>query len=123
MPSQSGPAAARNAGWHAALGQLVAFTDDDCVPQPEWLATLAAALQVADIAQGCTLPDPAQEHLLGPFARTMDVRSETGYYQTCNVGYRRSVLEAVGGFDDDLRQAAIRPRRSFRQAVQSNAYG
>jgi GT2 family glycosyltransferase len=51
------------------------------------------------------VPDPAQQHLLGPFARTMEVRSETGYYQTCNVGYRRSVLEAVGGFDDDLRQA------------------
>ena len=105
MPRQSGPAAARNAGWRAAEGPLVAFTDDDCVPQPDWLATLADALVHADIAQGCTQPDPAQQHLLGPFARTMDVRSETGYYQTCNVAYRRSVLEAVGGFDDDLRQA------------------
>ncbi len=105
MPRQSGPAAARNAGWRAADGPLVAFTDDDCVPQPDWLATLAAALVDADIAQGCTQPDPAQQHLLGPFARTMDVRSETGYYQTCNVGYRRSVLETVNGFDDDLRQA------------------
>jgi glycosyltransferase involved in cell wall biosynthesis len=105
MAAQSGPAAARNAGWRAATGELVAFTDHDCVPQPRWLATLAAALADADVAQGATLPDPAQEHLLGPFARTMDVRSETGYYQTCNVGYRRSVLESVGGFDDDLRQA------------------
>jgi len=105
MPSQSGPAAARNAGWRAATGDLIAFTDDDCVPQPEWLATLATALSASDIAQGCTLPDPAQLHLLGPFARTMDVRSETGYYQTCNVAYRRATLDAVGGFDDDLRQA------------------
>lgn len=105
MPGQSGPAAARNAGWRAAEHALIAFTDDDCVPQPQWLATLAEALASVDIAQGCTRPDPAQEHLLGPFARTMDVQSETGYYQTCNVGYRRAVLEAVGGFDDDLRQA------------------
>lgn len=105
MPGQSGPAAARNAGWRAATGELIAFTDDDCVPQPSWLATLTRALADVDIAQGCTLPDPVQEHLLGPFARTMDVRSETGYYQTCNVGYRRATLGAVGGFDDDLRQA------------------
>jgi hypothetical protein len=105
MPGQSGPAAARNAGWRAVRSPLVAFTDDDCVPQPGWLALLAAALADVDIVQGCTLPDPAQQHMLGPFARTMDVRSETGYYQTCNVGYRRSALEAVGGFDDDLRQA------------------
>jgi len=105
MTTQSGPAAARNAGWRAARGSVVLFTDDDCVPQPGWLATLITALDEVDIAQGCTVPDPAQLHLLGPFARTMEVRSETGYYQTCNVGYRRAVLEGVHGFDDDLRQA------------------
>ena len=105
MPGQSGPAAARNAGWRATAARKVLFTDDDCVPQPGWLRTLTAALDDADIAQGATVPDPAQRHLLGPFARTMEVTSETGYYQTCNVAYRRAVLERVGGFDDDLRQA------------------
>src|SRR3954451_1903550 len=105
MVTQSGPAAARNAGWRAAKGSLVLFTDDDCVPQPGWLSTLAGALAEVDVAQGCTQPHPEQLYLLGPFARTMEVRSETGYYQTCNVGDRRSVLEAVNGFDDDLRQA------------------
>jgi cellulose synthase/poly-beta-1,6-N-acetylglucosamine synthase-like glycosyltransferase len=105
MQQQRGPAAARNAGWRAARGALIAFTDDDCVPQTGWLATLASALADVDIAQGCTVPDPDQLYLLGPFARTMEVRSETGYYQTCNVAYRRSTLEAVNGFDDDLRQA------------------
>src|SRR3954451_14108406 len=105
MATQSGPAAARNAGWRAAKGSLVLFTDDDCVPHPRWLSTLADALAEVDVAQGCTEPDPEQRYLLGPFARTMEVRSETGYYQTCNVGYRRAVLEGVHGFDDDLRQA------------------
>jgi cellulose synthase/poly-beta-1,6-N-acetylglucosamine synthase-like glycosyltransferase len=105
MATQSGPAAARNAGWRAAKGSLVLFTDDDCVPQPRWLSILADALAEVDVAQGCTQPDPEQLYLLGPFARTMEVRSETGYYQTCNVGYRRSVLQAVDGFDDELWQA------------------
>ncbi|HEY8976666.1 MAG TPA: glycosyltransferase family 2 protein, partial [Burkholderiaceae bacterium] len=32
-----GPAAARNRGWRAAQGRVVAFTDDDTVPDPDWL--------------------------------------------------------------------------------------
>src|SRR5205085_11481255 len=33
-----GPACARNAGWHAARAPVVAFTDDDTIPDPSWLA-------------------------------------------------------------------------------------
>jgi glycosyltransferase involved in cell wall biosynthesis len=36
--SAHGPAAARNAGWRIARGEIVAFTDDDCIPDPRWLA-------------------------------------------------------------------------------------
>src|SRR4051794_14713957 len=32
-----GPAAARNAGWRAGHGTIVAFTDDDCLPDTRWL--------------------------------------------------------------------------------------
>ena len=39
-----GPARARNLGARAARGRLLAFTDDDCRPQPGWLAALEAAL-------------------------------------------------------------------------------
>src|ERR671939_157896 len=39
-----GPAAARNAGWRAAHGPIIAFTDDDCVPTPDWLAAGVAAV-------------------------------------------------------------------------------
>src|SRR5437868_5684485 len=34
----AGPAAARNAGWRAARGAVIAFTDDDTIPDPGWLA-------------------------------------------------------------------------------------
>jgi GT2 family glycosyltransferase len=36
-----GPAAARNRGASRARGSLLAFTDDDCLPDPDWLAVLA----------------------------------------------------------------------------------
>jgi GT2 family glycosyltransferase len=38
----AGPAAARNQGARHAAGRLLAFTDDDCVPAPEWLELLLA---------------------------------------------------------------------------------
>ncbi|CAB4913641.1 unannotated protein [freshwater metagenome] len=41
--ANAGPSAARNTGARAASGALLAFTDDDCEPDPAWLVTLAAA--------------------------------------------------------------------------------
>jgi glycosyltransferase involved in cell wall biosynthesis len=38
----SGPAAARNTGAKRARGMLLAFTDDDCIPKPDWIRKLAA---------------------------------------------------------------------------------
>jgi glycosyltransferase involved in cell wall biosynthesis len=100
----AGPAAARNRGWRAACAELVAFTDDDCVPQPGWLHALRAALADVDIAQGRTVPDPRDAERLGPFGRTLEVTAELGYYQTCNMAYRRDALERVGGFDERFRR-------------------
>src|SRR5512138_3404025 len=40
-----GPAAARNLGWRMARGEIIAFTDDDCLPEPDWLKEGVAALK------------------------------------------------------------------------------
>ena len=98
-----GPATARNLGWKAARASVVAFTDDDCAPQPRWLRAMLAALADADVVQGRTMPDPTRVARLGPFSHTIHVESETGYYETCNMAYRRSVLEQLGGFDETFR--------------------
>jgi GT2 family glycosyltransferase len=42
---QAGPASARNEGARLATGRYLAFTDDDCVPARDWLATLVARLE------------------------------------------------------------------------------
>lgn len=105
-----GPATARNVGWRAARAPLIAFTDDDCTPQPGWVAALARALGHVDVAQGRTTRDPT-DTTTGWFAWAPEVSSEGGFYETCNIGYRRAVLDAVGGFDESFR-----PRRSSRSS-------
>lgn len=95
-----GRAPGRNAAWRACHASIVAFTDDDCSPTAQWLENgLVQIEQGADIVVGRTAPRPDQLHLLGPFSRTMNTTDER-YFATCNIFYRRSDLEAVGGFDE-----------------------
>jgi GT2 family glycosyltransferase len=104
-PESGGPATARDQGWRAARGALIAFTDDDCVPEPEWLeAGIAAAGDREDaLVQGRTEPPEGEFERLGalekPFTRTIRVRELDPAFQTCNVFYARPLLERIGGFD------------------------
>jgi GT2 family glycosyltransferase len=99
----AGPATARNIGWRGSSAPLVAFTDDDCVPTGEWVAGMARALDRAEIVQGRTSIDPAVT-AWGAFARTQVWDTWSGYFAGCNVGYRRPLLERVGGFDEVFRR-------------------
>jgi GT2 family glycosyltransferase len=97
-----GPAGGRNSGWRLARAPLIAFTDDDCVPDQGWLGAALAAHRErpAAIIQGRTEPDPAELALDGVLSRTMRVEQLGPEYQTCNIFYPRTVLESLGGFDE-----------------------
>lgn len=100
-----GRATARDDGWRKATAELIAFTDDDCVPTPGWLVagTEAAARNPGAIVQGRTDPTPGELERLGPlarpFARTISVPEFDPALQTCNVFYPRSLVERIDGFD------------------------
>ncbi|MGH2728636.1 MAG: glycosyltransferase, partial [Actinomycetota bacterium] len=94
---------ARNLGWSRSRAPIVAFTDDDCVPVPDWLERGLAAMGTGRrVVVGRTEPDPAQAHLQGPFSRSISVLDAT-YFETCNIFYRKTDLEAAGGFDEAFR--------------------
>ena len=106
-----GLSAARNAGTRAAMGDIVAFTDDDCIPAAEWieqlLAAFAADTQLAAVT-GPMLPPPGVEGV-GVASRTSTVRRvfsrralpwEIG--TGGNTAVRRGWLERLSGYDERL---------------------
>lgn len=98
QPQRRGPAAARNRGWQAAKAPIVAFTDDDCLPEPNWLkAALARFDQGATVVTGqlwMPLPDRPTHH-----DRTAAFL-ETAEFITANCFCLRSALAQVGGFEE-----------------------
>jgi GT2 family glycosyltransferase len=107
LEERRGPSVARNAGWQAARAPLVAFTDDDCRPAPDWLERLLAAWRdetgSADVVlQGRTEPDPEEAHLYHRLARSQRITGPSDWYQCCNIAYPRELLERIGGFDAEF---------------------
>lgn len=93
-----GLAAARNAGWRAAHGEIVAFTDEDCIPELHWLRAGSAAFvgAVAAVAGKVVVP---LLHTYTDYEYNTAQLSQ-GEFVTANCFYRRDVLLQVGGFDE-----------------------
>jgi glycosyltransferase involved in cell wall biosynthesis len=108
-----GPYEARQAGVEASSARFIAFTDSDCVPQPKWLEAGVAALESgADVVNGPTVP----ERPVAPLERAMS-SGEEGLYPTCNMFYRRSAFDAVGGFRESPAD------RVFSEGTTERAWG
>lgn len=92
-------AAKRNQGARASLGDWLAFIDDDCIADPDWIS--GAVPWFEDSANGAVegakmVPQPTRPTV--PY-NGMKGLSRPGGYQTCNMFYRREAFERVGGFD------------------------
>lgn len=110
----SGLSAARNIGAEAATGEILAYTDDDCEPDREWLVRLGKAFLNSEIsaAGGPNLPPPARTPIEAVIRSASgapshvlldDTRAE--HLPGCNIAVRREVFRSVGGFDPVFRTA------------------
>ena len=108
-----GPAANRNHGVSAVLGEWLTFTDDDCVPSSGWLAALDRAVRPgAEVYEGRTtcvggVPSPMY------FA---PINSDGGYLWSCNMMVATTLFWSMGGFDERFPHAHMEDV-DFRERV------
>jgi glycosyltransferase involved in cell wall biosynthesis len=106
LPVKMGPAAARNYGWRRAAGELIAFTDDDCLPDTRWLSKLYEAYLKEDLVlcafSGRTIvplrSSPTDYEL-------STSKLESAPFITANCAVSRLALTVTDGFDEHFEMA------------------
>lgn len=111
-----GPGPVRNVGARAAKGSVLAFTDADCVPRPDWLAALLAPLErdAGTVAAAGTVANEGghgamavlQDLLHPPYEVGGEYRTFTRLSDavvTGSLAVRASAFARAGGFDESLR--------------------
>ncbi len=111
LHKNSGPGKARNAGLRRARGRIVAFTDTDCVAEPDWLAKLIRPIDpdAGWVGVGGAVKPLNRDTLVARYNATYcslepprSTQYPTPFLVSCNCCYLREPLLAVGGFAEDL---------------------
>jgi glycosyltransferase involved in cell wall biosynthesis len=112
--TNQGLSAARNSGIRAATGEIVAFTDDDCRADEDWLYYLVGDLLRSDFAGigGHNFLPPEDSRVAaavaaspgGP-AHVMLTDREAEHIPGCNMAFYKWALEEIGMFDPIFHKA------------------
>ena len=116
----AGPAAARNRGVQEARGELIALTDDDCLPTPSWLESLVTAHRECPdaIVGGITFNGLADDVFAITSQMIIDLVYEhfnqedaSVYFLTSNnILCTRAAFRELGGFDTSFLRAGAEDR-------------
>lgn len=118
--AHGGPVAARNRGWQEARGRIVAFVDSDVTVTDGWLTSILAPFEDPDVvAVEGRVEDSCAPHYFRHRAENRGGR----YYLTANMAYRRDVLVAVGGFDENFYWGGIYFREDTDLAFRVMKFG
>lgn len=108
---------ARNAGWRAARAPVIAFSDDDCYPDAGYVDMIGECFseEMVGFVGGRILLFDADDYPIT--IQTLEERVEisprsfveSGLIQGANLAVRRSVLEAIGGFDESIGAGTVFP--------------
>ena len=122
---------AHNAGVRIARGEILAFTDDDCYPEPDFLNRVWYAFadpSIGYIAGRITLHDPA-DHPMTTIESTTPRTFRPGYlvsagsFGGANMAFRRKILVDIGGFDPWFGPGALFNAEDVDAAARASAIG
>ncbi|MBI4698240.1 MAG: glycosyltransferase [Nitrospirae bacterium] len=111
----SGPAKARNTGWQKACGEVICFTDSDCIPHKDWIKRLLEGFTSDDIGAVAGSYDIANPESLLSQCVHEEIRLRHSAFMnkdnikafgSYNVAIRRDVLERVRGFNEAYTAAS-----------------
>lgn len=132
--AERGAAAARNGGVAAASGAILAFTDSDCRPRPDWLEEGLRALGRCDIVGGAVdvlVDNPERLSAVEAFEKVFAFRNEhyvtaKGFTVTANLICAREVFRAAGefstsGVSEDVEWCARARACGYRLAYAADA--
>jgi O-antigen biosynthesis protein len=103
-----GLSAARNLGLHASTGEIVAYTDADTRVDTHWLSHLVQPFIETDVGGvgGPNVAPPDDSWVAQCVARSpggpvhvMIDNTEAEHIPGCNMAFRKTALESIGGFD------------------------
>jgi hypothetical protein len=126
-----GLGSARNAGLVAASGEILAFTDDDCYPAPDFLSHVWSAFEDPSLGYvtGRILLHDSADLPIGTNASAEPVTFRRksfinpGGVQGANMAFRREVLDEIGGFDPLFGAGALFPAEDLDAASRASAAG
>lgn len=104
--NSGGPAIPRNMGWRAASAPIIAFLDDDCIPDRRWLESGLDAIGVGahiGVVQGRTIAPPGVDLLaLDRYYVYRLILEPSPWFEAANIFYRKDALEQAGGFNETI---------------------
>lgn len=111
--ANQGPAAARNRGIEAAHGQIVLFTDSDCIPAVDWLEQMVSPFKAPDVVAVKGAYTTKQKEFIARFAQMefedrYDLLHKSSFIDmidTYSAAFRKDIFRAVGSFDSNFPKA------------------
>lgn len=109
---RQGKSFALNTGLGNARGDIIAFTDDDCIVSHNWIASIIGEFEADQCLTGIggmvKLYNKQDKPVAIRMAEDRATVSDSGFDPTfipiigCNMAFRKTAFDAIGGFDTDL---------------------
>jgi cellulose synthase/poly-beta-1,6-N-acetylglucosamine synthase-like glycosyltransferase len=112
--AHKGPATARNLGIKYARGDIILFTDSDCIVEKNWITQMIAPLKKEEISGVQGAYKTKQKEIIAKFCQLeieeryekMKKSQYIDFIGTYSAAYRKKIFQKIGGFNEEYKIAS-----------------